>query len=85
MSKLFVVSVYDSATEAFGTPLFVPAVGGAIRGFTDAVNDPAGASDLCKHPADFVLFSLGEFDLSTGLFFTGVPAQLVRAVDLKSV
>lgn len=62
--KFKVFSVYDSKAEAFLPPFFLPAVGQAIRGFTDAAGNlehPFG-----KHPADYTLFQIGSFDDSTG-------------------
>ena len=35
MAKLFVCAVHDSKAEGFGRPMFVPAVGLAVRAFLD--------------------------------------------------
>lgn len=62
--KLKIMAVYDSKVEAFMTPMFFQAVGQAVRSFSDAVN---GDSEFSKHPEDYVLFELGEFNPQTGM------------------
>lgn len=62
----YVVSVYDRALDAFGQPWFVPALGAAIRAFSDEVNNVGSPPN--KHPDDYDLYHLGEFDESTGAF-----------------
>lgn len=79
--KLAIVSVRDSASELFGRPIFVQAVGQAMRSFADEVN--GDQSDVAKHPDDFELFQLGLFDDSSGQFETSGPQLLARAKDLK--
>lgn len=64
--KLIICSLFDRAIQAYGRPFFVPHVNAAVRGFTDEVNNPQ--SDLFKHPADYDLFQLGDFDDSDGSF-----------------
>lgn len=61
--KIF--SVYDSKSEAYGMPMFLRSVAEAIRSFTDAAN--SSDSMLAKHPADFTLFELGEYDQLSGV------------------
>lgn len=55
--KMF--SLYDSKAESFGPPVFIQSVGQAERMFADLVND--GKSMPFKHPSDFVLYMIGEF------------------------
>lgn len=61
MLKLF--TVYDSKTETYLRPFCLLTKGEAIRGFSETSNDPQ--SQICKYPADFTLFELGEFDDQT--------------------
>ena len=79
---LFVVSVKDRAADVFNRPFFVPHRNVAIRDFTDEVNRVAGDNQLNKHPDDFDLYLLGEFDDSSGTFLNNVPQVLVRAKDV---
>jgi len=79
---LFVVSVKDRAADVFNRPFFVPHRNVAIRDFTDEVNRVAGDNQLNKHPDDFDLYLLGEFDDSKGSFINNDPQVLVRAKDV---
>lgn len=63
-----VLSVRDSALNAFGRPVFVAATGAGIRSFADEVNRVDAQNEMNKHPGDFELFELGTFDDSTGRF-----------------
>ena len=83
---LFVVCVKDRAAEVFNRPFFVPHRNVAIRDFTDEVNRVAADNQLNKHPDDFDLYLLGEFNDNTGEFSISFPQILVRAKDvLQSV
>ena len=77
---LKIVSVRDSAIDAFGRPIFVASTGQAVRSFGDEVNNAQG--EMAKHPADYELYLLGSFDDSSGAFDTADPVMLARAVDL---
>ena len=84
--KQCVVSVYDRAAETFGRPVFVPAKAAAIRSFSDEVNRDDPSNDLRRHPDDFDLYILGEFDDSKGVFTSNDsgPVVLVRGKDVVS-
>lgn len=80
--KLVVVAVRDSAVDAFMRPFFVPTVGVAIRSFRDEVT--RAESEMFKHPSDYELFEIGEFDEDIGRFENlSAPRSLLRAVDCK--
>lgn len=67
--KFTVCAVRDRASGAFARPMFVPAVGSAIRGFSDEINRKGDAENpLNSHPEDFDLFELGTWDDNTGRF-----------------
>lgn len=57
---------FDQKAEAFMTPFFAPTRGHARRSFEDGVADDK--SILSRHPEDFFLFELGEFEESSGVF-----------------
>ena len=80
--NLFIVSVKDRAAEVFNRPFYVPHRNVAIRDFTDEVNRVAVDNHLNKHPDDFDLYLLGEFNDSTGEFIMSTPQVLVRAKDV---
>lgn len=62
-TKMF--CVYDSKALIFGVPFFMPKEQMAIRAFSDLVNDPSTL--VSKHPEDFSLFYVGDFDDENGL------------------
>lgn len=79
-----IVSVKDTAAQAFGRPIFVPAVPVAVRSFRDEVNRKDSSEDLARHPEDFELYELGSFDDSTGIVeVLESPRLVARAKDLK--
>lgn len=58
--KMHVFTVRDSIADVFGQPFFGLSIGGAVRGFADAIN--GGDPHLSKHPNDFELYRLGLYD-----------------------
>lgn len=77
---LKVFAVYDNAAQFYDRPFYEVSKGSAIRAFTDAVNDSNTA--ISKHPQDFVLFELGEYDTSSASFtLSPAPASLGVAVE----
>lgn len=81
--KLYVMSIRDRATDSFGVPFFVPAIGQGVRSFTDEVNREAQDNQFNKHAEDFDLYVLGYYDQDTGLFSTDVPRQVAIGKDVK--
>lgn len=75
-----VYSVRDSKAESYGTPIFLPTDGLALRAFEDQVQREG--SPLYDHPEDFCLFLLGTFDEHTGrLEPLEQPKSLGQAVE----
>lgn len=62
--KLIVCAVFDKMTGAFMQPFFTRTNYEAVRNFKDAVTD--GSTVFNKHPEDYCLFKLAEFDDNTG-------------------
>lgn len=63
--RLLAFSIRDAKAEAFMRPFFASTRGLAIRAFVDLVNSGNG-EPVAKHPDDFALFCIGEFDELTG-------------------
>lgn len=83
--KLIVMSVYDRAVTAFMRPIYVPAVGAAIRSFQDEVNRQGENNEMNRHPEDYDLFELGSFDDASGKFeMLKEPKLIVTAKQMKS-
>lgn len=79
-----IVSVKDTAAQAFGRPVFVPSIGVAMRSFRDEVNRKDSTEDLARHPDDFELYELATFDDATGVIvMLPEPRMVARAKDLK--
>lgn len=82
--KMQLVAIKDTAAQAFMQPVFCHATGVALREFADAVN--SGDHQFAKHPEDFEMYFLGEFDDSDASFALPKSPQLLsRALDLKVV
>jgi hypothetical protein len=62
--KMF--SVYDTKAEAYHQPFCTTTQSLAIRSFMDTANDES--TSIGKHPADFTLFYMGEYDDHTASF-----------------
>lgn len=78
---LQVIAVFDRAVAAFMQPMFIPHKGAAVRSFTDWVND--SNSEFSKHPEDYELYLLAEYDDQKGRFnMPEVPDRLCRAQDV---
>lgn len=80
MSKLKVFAVYDSAVKAYMAPMFLQSKGQALRSWRDAVNDTT--TQFSKHPSDFTLMELAEYDEETGRFENlTAPVSLGTALE----
>nr|UXQ87985.1 MAG: nonstructural protein [Microvirus sp.] len=76
-----IYSVYDEKTLAWLNPFNLVNDGEAIRGFSDAVNDPS--SMFNKHPNDFHLYKLGTFDDSKGqIHQDGINKHVISAMEV---
>ena len=79
-----VFAVLDVKTGVYSHPYFMPTTGAMMRAWVDHVNSQNSA--IGKHPEDYVLFCLGDYDDSKGQFINalapenlGVAAEVVRA------
>lgn len=77
---LKVFSVFDSKLASFSRPWYEMTEASAIRVFADAVNDGSNPNNQWyKHPEDFSLFVIGEFDDAKGVITSKNPLSLVTA------
>lgn len=79
--KLGIYSVFDVKTQAYMQPFYSLTPGAAIRSFSDALLEPT--SMLCKHPEDFHLYQIGEFDDATSAIVSHPPIALGNAADYQ--
>lgn len=77
-----VCAMYDSKARAFAPPFTVVHLDIALRVFTDVANMPN--HQCSKHPEDFSLFHLGNFNDETAEFkLLPQPAVLGIAAQFK--
>lgn len=82
--KMF--SIFDSKMTTFSRPFFEQTEPSAIRVFRDAVNEQNPNNMWNKHPEDFSLFVLADFDDASGEIIPQLPKNLITAsaiVELK--
>lgn len=80
--KVNVYSIFDEKAAAYAPPFFMGHNGQAIRAFSDLVEDNKSA--ISRHPADYTLYKLGEFDDNSGVIKGVQPEFLARASDFVS-
>jgi len=76
-----VMSIRDRVSETYSQPMFFATVGAAIRAFSDEVKRSDNNNNLNKHPEDFDLFQVGEFDDNSGEFEPMRPQQVTLGKD----
>lgn len=64
-------AVRDNKIASFKTPFYHHHTGEALRSWEDLANDPQ--SIVHKHPEDFSLYEIGEFNVDNGLM---IPLEL---------
>ena len=62
--KYHMFSVYDEKAKAYLPPFILPEIGMATRTFGDCINSEE--HQFGKHPADYTLFKIADFDDETG-------------------
>lgn len=65
--KKYVYAIRDNKLGSFGIPVLIENDAVAIRQFGDIITN-GGDSVMTKHPSDFTIYRLGEFDSNTGKF-----------------
>lgn len=63
--KMTLVGIFDRKAQCFISLEPTPAIGVAVRQFTEVVNKQSD-NPIHKWPADFELYELGEWDSETG-------------------
>ena len=76
--KIF--AVYDSKAQCYTPPYFQHQEAMAVRTFTDCCQDPEHT--FGKHPEDYTLFDLGQYDDSTGTITQDKIVSLFNGLHL---
>lgn len=80
---LQIFAVYDVKAECYNTPFFMSSNGQAIRAFSDMLSDDR--TMISKHPDDFSLYHLGEYDDNNGFIQCyQEPRFLHKAIEFIS-
>jgi len=82
--KQKIFTIYDKKAEAYNTPWFQQTHGLAERIFRDESNNPE--SSINKHPEDYTLYYLGEYDQNTGeMEIPHPPKPVMEAVEAQNI
>lgn len=82
MSKK-IYTVYDQKSDAYLLPFYMDTDGQATRAFSDLVND--SQHEFGKHPEDYTLFSLGDYNESNAKFsICETPISMGLAIEFKN-
>jgi len=73
--NLKVFSIYDAKAKAFQSPFYMVTLGQALRAFDDLVNEKD--SFVNKHPEDYQLYQVAEYDDSNATFQNRVPLNMI--------
>lgn len=77
-------TIYDSKAETYSKPFHMLNDSLALRSCTDLANDPN--SELNRHPEDFTLFLIGEWDDNSCEFeIRESPKSILRFHELATV
>ncbi|WNK15024.1 MAG: nonstructural protein [Microvirus sp.] len=79
MTNLLVFTVFDSKAGFYKSPFILRSKGEALRAFQDIANDVQ--SDIGKHPEDFILYLIAEYDELTGVYLPKVHECLGKAIE----
>lgn len=81
---LKIYSVYDVPALAYLRPFFLRTNGEALRSFADEVQNSDSA--IGKHPADYILVEIGEYDEQNGTIKSNeTPCRLASGADFVKV
>ncbi|PWN77291.1 hypothetical protein CV717_28670 [Bacillus cereus] len=81
--KLSVYTIFDEKAMVYNKPFFLLNDDVCHRTMLDLVNNPE--TDIAKHPEDFILFKIGEYDDGTGVI-TNIPnaKTMYRFIDIQN-
>jgi len=74
-----VFSIFDEKAETYSPPFFMPQIGQGIRWFSDLVKDPS--THISKHPSDYKLYKIGEFNDVTSEIVSCNPVFLSNGIE----
>lgn len=78
-----VYSIFDKKAETYGPPFFMLKEQMAVRAFSDISNDMS--TMLSKHPEDYELYEIGEYNDNTADIKQNSKRFIVNALSVKRV
>lgn len=73
--KMDVFAIFDEKAGVYAVPFFMQNEGLAIRAFGDLCEDSKSAAN--RHPNDYKLYKIGEYDDVTGALFSVPNAKFL--------
>lgn len=81
MQSLYIYALRDNKSETYSPPSFFVNRAVAVRGFSEVAADKNNM--VGRHPADFGIYELGTFDMTTGIITSHEqPHYIGLAIDL---
>jgi len=77
--KLHVYTIYDVASGIYMRPFFQQTDGQATRSFSDIALD--ADHEIGKHPEDYTLFRIGQYNDNTGKLEGEIPEKIITALQ----
>lgn len=82
--QLNAYSIYDNKALQYHVPFFASTDGAAVRSVADLVGDPN--TTIGRHPGDYVLYNIGQYDDVLGAMVPISPLRhVIDAVALVKV
>jgi len=81
--KDYCYAILDAKISDFHMAIFDIKDAGAMRQFSDAVND--SKTKWSKHPEDYSLWAIGSFDTEKGKLEGQIPQNLINATACLSL
>lgn len=66
--KYKVLSLFDLVGREYQPPMYVPSIPVAMRDLGDQLTDPANKAAAARHPEQFEIHCLADFDSETGKY-----------------
>lgn len=78
-----IYAIKDRAINGFNEPFVQPSEQHMLRLMRDEVNSDPSKSSIAKHPDDYDIYQLGEYDQESGnITAYQAPAMIARCKDL---
>lgn len=82
MSVMKACCIHDVKAEAWLPPMFFQSNAQAVRSFGDAVRNEN--TEFGKHPEDYHLYVIGEFDEQSGELSVMSPVHLIHGANIHT-